>query len=78
MEEMDGGVSTIDGSMSRSRDEDPPTELATTVTSLLLGLPVPTHSSERSVLATMRGHRCGSSPLSMGTLSYLNDRVSSQ
>ena len=43
--------------------EDLPSVLATNGTTLLLGLTVPTHPSELSVLPTMRDQRCGSSPL---------------
>ena len=48
----------IGGTMTRSRDESLPTE-PVTMSTLLLGLRVPTHPSELSVLSKMRDQCCG-------------------
>ena len=62
-----------DGSVTQSRNEDLPTEPTIKLRVLLLGLPVPTHSSERSVMSTVRDQRSGLSPLSVWMLSSPSD-----
>ena len=66
----------IDGSKTQSRDEDVRTELASTVTALLPGFPVTTHSSDLSVLPTMHDQCCGL--MSIRILALPNDQLFSQ